>query len=155
MFKRIKQRAETGLLVSALVVPIGLLVFGFIGLACYLTFRDFLPPNLAALVTAACGVVVIALVLIFAKIVNLSQRKKPADLSIHQDSRAAREEFEAYLRDQADPVLIDWVRRNPDKAALASLALGIAAGYSSTFRTVMLDAYARFARNESKTKSAP
>jgi len=143
------------LLVSALVIPIGLLVFGFVGLACYFTFLDFLPPNLAALVTAACGIVVIALVLVFAKIANLSETKKPANLSLHQNSREAREQFEAYLKDQADPVLIDWVRRNPDKAALASLALGIAAGYSSTFRTVMLDAYTRFAQNDSKTKSAP
>jgi hypothetical protein len=56
--------------------------------------------------------------------------------------------MEAFLRDHADPVLSDWVRGNPDKAALTTLALGVAAGYSGRFRSVLLDVYERYAESE-------
>ena len=72
MIRRLKQRAETGALAIALIIPLALCVFAFLGVAGYFTFRETLPPDLAALVTAACGVVLIALVLVVAKLANLT-----------------------------------------------------------------------------------
>jgi hypothetical protein len=40
------------------------------------------------------------------------------------------------------------VRRNPDRAALVTLVLGIGAGYSDHFRHTLLDFYRRYAESE-------
>lgn len=150
MFRKLKKRVETGALVTALVIPLALCVFAFLSIAGYFTFRESLPPNLAALVTAACGVVLIALILLVAKIANGSGQSSP---SIGSGSGGGRdfnvsEDVEAILRDHADPVLRDWIRHNPDRAAAATLALGIAAGYSGQFRRILLDLYGRYAESE-------
>jgi hypothetical protein len=153
MIKRIKQRAETGLLTLALVIPLALCVFAFLGAAGYFTFRESLPPNLAALVTAACGIVLIALTLVIAKLARWVQRREQ---STSFDSGSGFElggEIESYLRDHADPVLSGWIRDHPDKAALATLALGVAAGYSGQFRRLLMDAYSRYAESESARRS--
>jgi hypothetical protein len=153
MIKRIKQRAETGLLTLALVIPLALCVFGFLGLAGYFTFRQSLPPNLAALVTSACGIILIAVTLLLAKLSQFNMGSKP---SKRVDTKAGFEigdELEGYLRDHADPVLTDWIRGNPDKAAMVTLALGIAAGYSDQFRRLLLDAYSRYSESESARRS--
>jgi len=47
---------------------LGLCVFAFLGLAGYFAFREHLPPDLAAMVTAACGIVLIALISLIARI---------------------------------------------------------------------------------------
>jgi len=148
MIKRIKQRAETGLLTLALVIPLALCVFGFLGLAGYFTFRQSLPPNLAALVTSACGIVLIAVTLLLAKLSQFNTGSKPPK---RVDTKAGFEigdELEGYLRDHADPVLSGWIRRHPDRAALITLALGVAAGYSGQFRRVLMDAYTRYTESE-------
>ncbi|MFO7762695.1 MAG: hypothetical protein R6V61_03050 [Wenzhouxiangellaceae bacterium] len=150
MLKKLKKRAETGVLVIALVVPLALCVFAFLGLAGYFAFRAILPPELAALVTAACGIVLIALVLLLARIANI-------DRGPSSRSRSKRVEFgddlEAFLRDHADPVLSDWVRNHPERAAVTTLVLGIAAGYSDRFRGVLMDMYSRYAESEAIRRS--
>lgn len=149
MLKKIKKRVETGALVTALVVPLALCVFAFLGLAGYFAFREMLPPELAALVTAACGIVLIALVLVVAKIANAggsSSRNESERVDFGED-------IEDFLREHADPVLGDWVRDNPDKAAVTTLVLGIAAGYSDHFRRVLMDMYSRYAESEAVRRS--
>ncbi|HKL53597.1 MAG TPA: hypothetical protein VJ902_06525 [Wenzhouxiangellaceae bacterium] len=148
MIRKIKQRAETGVLAVALIVPLALCVFAFLGLAGYFTFRETLPANLAALVTAACGIVLIALVLVIAKLANLRIGASSSSGPAGDDESELGEELESMLREHADPVLTDWIRDNPDKAALTTLALGVAAGYSSRFRRVMMDMYARYSESE-------
>lgn len=149
MLKKIKKRVETGALVTVLVVPLALCVFAFLGLAGYFAFREMLPPELAALVTAACGIVLIALVLVVAKIANAggsSSRNESERVDFGED-------IEDFLREHADPVLGDWVRDNPDKAAVTTLVLGIAAGYSDHFRRVLMDMYSRYAESEAVRRS--
>lgn len=150
MFKRLKRRLETGALVALLVLPLALCVFAFLGLAGYFAFRENLPPELAALVTAACGIVLIALILVIARIANAGSRS-----SSRSDSKRVDigEDFEELLREHADPVLSDWVRNHPDRAAVTTLALGIAAGYSNRFRRVLMDLYSRYAESEAVRRS--
>ncbi len=154
MLKKLKKRVETGALVTALVVPLALCVFAFLGLAGYFAFTEILPPKLAALVTAACGIVLIALILVIARIANASR-----DVSSRSGSRPDTEpidigkDLEEFLREHADPVLSDWVRNHPDRAALTTLALGIAAGYSDRFRQVLMDMYSRYSESESIRRS--
>ena len=95
MLKKLKKRLETGVLVTALVVPLALCVFAFLGLACYFAFRDILPPELAALVTAACGIVLIALILVIARIANAGRGSSPRHRG---ESPEFREDFEDFLR---------------------------------------------------------
>lgn len=149
MLKKLKKRVETGVLVTALVVPLSLCVFAFLGLAAYLAFREILPPDLAALVTAACGILLIALILVIARIANTARgpsRQKSEHAEVGED-------FEDFLREHADPVLSDWIRNNPDRAAVATLVLGIAAGYSDQFRHVLMDMYARYSESENVRRS--
>lgn len=147
MLDRIKKRVETGALVTVLVVPLWLCVFAFLAIACYFAFRETLSPTLAALVTAAAAIVLIGFVLIFAKIFGgPPKRRKPRSVEV-------RDDLEELLREHADPVLRRWVESNPDKAALTTLALGIAAGYSEHFRRVLLDFYARYSESETARRA--
>ncbi|MDX1625444.1 MAG: hypothetical protein R3323_02915 [Wenzhouxiangellaceae bacterium] len=146
MIRKIKQRVETGVWVLALVVPLTLCVFAFLGVAGYLAFRETLPPDLAALVTAACGIVLIAIVFAVARIANSSAGSPNRNSG--RENLDLGEDFEALLREHADPVLTEWVRNNPDRAAVTTLALGIAAGYSSQFRRILMDFYARYSESE-------
>ncbi len=152
MIGKIKRRVETGALVTVLVVPLALCVVAFLGVAGYFAFLEMLPPHLAALVTAACGIVLIALILLIARIANSIRGSSPK----HHAGAEGLElgsELESLLREHADPVLSDWVRKNPDKAAIATLALGVAAGYSTQFRRVLLDMYTRYTETESVRRS--
>lgn len=150
MLKKLKKRAETGVLVTALVAPLALCVFAFLGLATYFAFRESLPPELAALVTAACGIVLIALILAVTRIANIgrgtSSRSKSEQVEFDDD-------IEEFLREHADPVLSDWIRDNPNRAAVTTLLLGIAAGYSNEFRHVLMDLYSRYAESEVSRRS--
>ncbi len=154
MLNKLKKRVETGALVTALVVPLALCVFAFLGLAGYFAFSESLPPKLAALVTAACGIVLIALILVIARIANASRDASSRSAS-RPDGEGVEfgEDFEALLREHADPVLSEWVRNNPDRAALTTLALGIAAGYSDRFRHVLMDLYTRYSESEAVRRS--
>lgn len=144
MLTRLKKRVETGVLVTAIVVPVALCVFAFLGLACYFALLNSLSPALAALVTAAAGVIVIALVVIIAKIADPASRRTSTSRGKSPD-----DEFERFLRDHADPVLARWIQDNPEKAAFVTLGLGIAAGYSEPFRRVLSDLYIRYSESES------
>ncbi len=152
MIGKIKRRVETGALVTVLVVPLALCVVAFLGVAGYFAFRESLPPDLAALVTAASGIVLIALILLIARIANSIRGSSPNRRRSEEDFELGSE-LESLLREHADPVLSDWVRRNPDKAAIATLALGVAAGYSTQFRRVLLDMYTRYAETEGLRRS--
>jgi len=144
MLSQLKKRMETGVLVAAIVVPAALCVFAFLGVACYFAMLEMLPPSLAALVTAAAGIVLIALVLLIARIAGGSaSRPRP-----RRESEPYGEDFEKLLRERADPVLARWVQDNPDKAALATLGLGVAAGYSEHFRRALFDLYVRYSEAE-------
>jgi len=144
MLTRLKKRLEAGVLVTAIIVPVSLCVFAFLALACYLALLESLPPALAALVTAAAGIVLIALVVLIAKIADPA-RKRTARRSAPASDR---DEFERFLREHADPVLARWIQDNPEKAAFATLGLGIAAGYSEPFRRVLSDLYIRYSESE-------
>lgn len=149
MLTKMKRRMETGVLVAAIVIPVALCVFAFLGVACYFALLNSLPPSLAALVTAAAGIVLIALVLIVTKLSGASGRRSRP----RPESEAYSEDFEKLLRDHADPVLARWIQGNPEKAAIATLALGVAAGYSDQFRRVLFDLYARYAESETERRS--
>lgn len=153
MIQRIKQRAEAGALVMMLVVPLAFCVFGFMGLAGYFAFREMLPPDLAALVTAACGVVLIALILVLARIATMLRGASASGAKGHGREIELGEALEDALRDHANPVLRDWIRSNPDKAALTTLALGVAAGYSGRFRRILTDLYARYSETETDRRN--
>ena len=164
MLSRLKKRLETGILVAALVLPLTLCVFLFLGLAVYLSLRETLPPDLAALVTAACGVLMIALILVLARLVSAAPRNAgsrsrgsgagstaPGAGTSGAETPTGAVEHE--LREQLDPLLGEWVRKYPARTALATLALGIAAGYSRPIRTLLMDTASRYSESEAVRRS--
>lgn len=147
MFQRLKKKAETGAITALIVIPLVVCVIAFLALACYFSLLSMLSPALAALVTAAAGIVLVAFVLLIARISAPSSGKSP-----RKEPLDAGEEFENFLRKHADPVLTQWVREHPDKAALTTLLLGVAAGYSQAVRRVLLDTYLRRAESEDRRR---
>lgn len=63
-------------------------------------------------------------------------------------------EFENLQQQHADPVLSEWVQQNPDRAAIAPLLPGVAAGYSDSFQRILLDMYQRYAETEARRRNA-
>ncbi|MCA1780487.1 MAG: hypothetical protein LC637_14250, partial [Xanthomonadaceae bacterium] len=148
VLKRFKQNLETGAIASLIIVPLILCVIAFLALACYFGLREALSPSLSALVTAAAAIALIAVVLVIARLSvkgRTPARPQPKPIQPAQ-------EFEKFLREQADPVLARWVREHPNKAAVTTLALGVAAGYSHTVRQVLVDLYLRHGDSESRRR---
>ena len=57
------------------------------------------------------------------------------------------------LQEHADPVISEWIRNNPDRAAIATLLLGVAAGYSDSFQKILMDMYNRYTETESRRRT--
>lgn len=138
---------KRGAIATAIIAALSLVVSAFLALACFFALRESLSPALSALVTAAASMVLIGLVLL---IVRISSRSSPPE---RPPSRDLPEEIERILQDQVDPLISEWVGNNPDRAAIASLLLGIAAGYSEAFQKVLLDVYRRYSEAASKQRT--
>ncbi len=142
MFKRLKDRLEKRAVVSAIILPVAFVVVAFLGLSCYLAMLDSLSPALSALVTAAAGIVVIALILLVTWLAAGKTRQS------QPPPRELPDKIEKMLQDHADPYISDWIRNNPDRAAIATLFLGVAAGYSKSFQKALIDMYNRYSDTE-------
>lgn len=138
---------EKQAIATATLIALMLMVIAFLGLACYLALRESLSPSLSALVTAAAGIVLIGLVLLVRWI--SARASKPAQ----PRSRDFPEDVERILQEHVDPVISEWVRSNPDRAAIATLLLGVAAGYSERFQKILMDVYSRYSEAEIKRRS--
>lgn len=147
MFERLRDRIEKRAIASAIIMPVALAVAAFLGMACYFALRESLSPALSALVTAAAGIVVIAVVLL---VTRIATRVPQADQTASGD---LPDQIEKMLQENADPIISEWVRDNPDRAAIATLLLGVAAGYSESFQKVLLDMYSRYIETESRRRS--
>ena len=100
---------------------------------------------LRKLLTVLCG---IALFLVLAK---FAIGREPASTGQRSDTDP-REHIEAFLQAQADPVLSAWIKSNPDKAMVATLLLGVAAGYSESVRRALAELYSHYAAAESERR---
>ena len=148
MFERLKDRIEKRTIAGAIIVPVGFAVVAFLALACFFALNAWLPSALAALVTAAIGVIVIAVVILLTQLATQKTRLPPPAPGELPD------QIEQLLEEHADPVLSEWVRNNPDRAAVATLLLGVAAGYSESFQKILLDMYNRYAETEARRRAA-
>ncbi len=147
MFDRLKARMEKRAIASAIILPVALTVVAFLAMACFFALRELLSPSLSALVTAAAGVLLIAIVLLITRIATSKSR------AVQPTSRDLPDEVEKMLQDHADPVISQWVRNNPDRAAIATLLLGVAAGYSDSFQKILMDMYSRYTEAETRRRS--
>lgn len=149
MFERLRDRIEKRTIASAIIVPVGFMVVAFLSLACFFMLRESLSPALSALVTASIGIIVIAAVFLIMRMAI--QKKPPSSTSMRDD---LPDELENMLQQHADPVISEWVRNNPDRAAIATLLLGVAAGYSDSFQKILMDMYERYAETEARRRTA-
>ncbi|GGD55622.1 DUF1418 family protein [Lacimicrobium alkaliphilum] len=149
MLKRFKKKLETQAVASVIIIPMIFFVIAFLALACYLSLRETLSPPLAALVTAAAGIVVIAIVQVLAR---FSYRRSTIRRAPQRTSEP-EQDFEKLLLEHADPVLAKWIGDNPDKAAITTLLLGVAAGYSEAVRQALMDMYIRYSEAETQRRN--
>jgi len=148
MFDQLKDRVEKRAIASAIIVPTGFVVVAFLALACFFVFNEWLPPALAALVTAAIGIIVIAVVFLLMRIATRKPEPSPS-----APPREWPDRLELVLQQNVDPVLSEWIRKNPDRAAIATLLLGVAAGYSDSFQKILLDMYKHYAETETRRRA--
>jgi hypothetical protein len=148
LFTRLKQRLETRAIATMIVAPLVFCVIAFLAIAFFFTLRESLTPAMAALVTSAAGVVVIG---VFLVLVKITTRREPVNAR-QRSATDPGEHIEAFLQAHADPVLSAWIKSHPDRAMLATLLLGVAAGYSESVRRALADLYSHYAAAESERR---
>lgn len=148
MFTRLKQRLEMRFIATMIVAPLVFCVVAFLALALFFTLRETLTPAMAALVTSAAGVVLIALFLVLARIAS---RREPARFRKGSDTDPG-EYIEAFLQAHSDPALSAWIKSHPDRAMVATVLLGVAAGYSESVRRVLADLYSHYVAAETERR---
>ena len=148
MFTRLKQRLETRAIATMIVAPLVFCVIAFLAIAFFFALRETLTPAMAALVTSAAGVVLVGLFLV---LVRFTTRREPVSTRQRSDTDPG-EHIEAFLQAHADPVLSAWIKNNPDRAMVATLLLGVAAGYSESVRRTLADLYSHYAAAESERR---
>ena len=149
MFTRLKQRLETRAIATMIVAPLVFCVIAFLAIAFFFALRETLTPAMAALVTSAAGVVLVGLFLV---LVRFTTRREPVSTRQRSDTDPG-EHIEAFLQAHADPVLSAWIKNNPDRAMVATLLLGVAAGYSESVRRALADLYSQYAAAESERRN--
>lgn len=119
----------------------------FLALAGYFALREVVDPVYAALMTAG-GCLLAAMAILLAAWLITARRRE------HRAGMHPTEMLEDFLEDGVDPVMVAWIRRHPDAAAAVTLALGIAAGYSSSVRRILQDLYVHYADSEAERRSS-
>lgn len=147
MFDWLMDRMEKRAIVSAIIFLVALTVAAFLAMACFFALRESLSPSLSALVTAAAGIILIAVVFLITRITTSESR------AVQPTPRELPDKVEKMLQDHADPIITQWVRNNPDRAAIAILLLGVAAGYSDSFQKILIDMYSRYTEAETRRRS--
>lgn len=111
----------------------------FAGIAGHFVLAAHYPAHIAALLTAAGFIIMALLVLGISTLLTKQwsrgrrgRAKNPAD------------DLETALAASIEPVIGDWIRRNPGSATAMGLLLGVAAGYSDSVRRVLQDTYNRY-----------
>lgn len=125
---------------------LGVCAVAFLAFAGYLQLEKILTPPAAALVT---GIVLLALALL---VVLLSRRSGVRRGHRRRPDSDPVDGLEAMLDERVDPVLSRWLRRHPERAVVATLLLGVGAGYSRSVRRVLQDVYNQYVETESERR---
>lgn len=148
LLERVKQRIQTRAIEYAILGAAGFCVILFLAVACYFSLLGPFGPAGAAAMTAGAGTILIGLVLLVSR---TGSSPGPAGASGESPQDPA-DRIEAMLEARADPVLKAWVRDNPDRAVVTTLALGVAAGYSESVRRALSDLYSQYTKAETSRR---
>lgn len=129
---------------------LGICAVVFLALAGYLQLERTMTPAVAALVT---GGVLMALALLAVSCSRISGVRRRRRRGRRRPDGNPDDGLEAMLDERMDPVLSRWLRRHPERAAVATLLLGVGAGYSRSFRRVLQDVYNQYVETESERRS--
>lgn len=145
------RRLRSGAAAYGVAAVLGACALAFLAFAAYLQLATTLTPALAALVTGAG-------LLLLAVLVVLAYWATTGPGSGHRHGRRPGDEpmdgLEEILEKSVDPALSRWLRRNPQRAALAMLLLGFGAGYSRSVRRVVQDLYNQYAETEKERRAS-
>jgi multisubunit Na+/H+ antiporter MnhC subunit len=142
VLRRLRKRIQAGAIATMLIGPLLFFVVAFMAIAVYFALLEVMSPAMAALATSGTGILLILLVILV--MVVRARRARVPELP----AEPAHDPLEALLQENVDPILHAWVRSNADKAVIASLVLGIAAGYSEPVRRSLMDMYTRYVEAE-------
>jgi Na+-transporting methylmalonyl-CoA/oxaloacetate decarboxylase gamma subunit len=142
MLRRLRKRIQAGAIATMLIGPLLFFVVAFLAIAIYFALLELMSPAMAALATSGVGILLILLVILVMAV--RARRARVPELPPEPE----HDPLETLLQENADPILRAWVRSNPDKAVIATLVLGIAAGYSEPVRRSLMDMYTRYVEAE-------
>lgn len=145
------RRLRLGAAAYGIAVILGACAIAFLAFAAYLQLADALEPPIAALVT---GGVLLLLALLLVLVFRMSSRHGPGRRPGRRRADHPMEGVEQVLEESVDPVLSRWLRRHPQRAALAMLLLGVGAGYSRSIRRVVQDLYNQYAETEKERRNS-
>lgn len=116
-----------------------LLALGFAGLAMFYFFSSYFSLDLAALLTAAIYLLLALIVLIFAQLFSIYDRRR-SQLSRNDNSISPLEES---LQKPFDPAIRDWVKQHPGRSVTLTLLAGVVLGSSDDLRDALKKYYDR------------
>lgn len=121
----------------AILLLIGAVVL--LGIAGHLLLAQYYPPHVAALLTASSFILIALVILGISRLITMRHTRERS-----RRKQEPADEIEAALAEAIDPLVSDWIRRNPGSAATIGLLAGVAAGYSEPVRRVLQDIYNRY-----------
>lgn len=110
-----------------------LLALGFSGLALFYFLASYLSPDTAALLTAALYLLLAIIILIFARLFSIYDRRH-SRLSYNN---AKSNPLEEALQQSFDPAIRDWVKQHPGRGVTLTLLVGVVLGSSDDARELL------------------
>lgn len=145
------RRLRSDSAVYGVAVVLGICAIAFLAFAAYLQLAITIAPAVAALVI---GVALLLLALLVVLVYRVSSGRGAGHRRRRRRRDDSMDDLEEVLEARVDPVLRRWLRRNPQRAALAVLLLGVGAGYSRSVRRVVQDLYNQYAETEEERRTS-
>lgn len=129
---------------------LGICAVAFLAFAGYLQLEKTMAPAAAALMTGGVLLALASLVVLFSRRAGVRRGRRGGRRRPDSDPVDG---LEAMLDERVDPVLSRWLRRYPERAAVATLLLGVGAGYSRSVRRVLQDVYNQYVETEKERRA--
>lgn len=117
----------------AIALVFFLIALSFSSVALFYNFSQYFSADVSALLTAAVYLILALLVLSFARLFSLLDRRRCRSLR-----RTKRHNpLEAALQDSLDPEIRNWVKKNPGRSITLTLLAGMVLGSSNDARDLL------------------
>ncbi len=129
----LRARFKVNTVAIGIAAVFSLLALGFGGLAAFYFFFSYFSPELAALLTAAIYLLLAIIVLIFAQLFSIYDRRR----NRFSRTDGTRNPLEETLQKPFDPEIRNWVKQHPGRSVTLTLLAGVVLGSSDDVRDLL------------------